>query len=634
MVGLQSEEAASDFDGVVAIGLALNRPSTRGACERSAQHELDLPVEAAQIIVGPTLHRVEHLPIDAQQKRLAFSHGGECWSRAFVRGWLVVDGARVHDRRDGTVGAEYDQEVADQGCLALFVELGGEHRERHLYHAHGAFHNRLPSGDNGTGLLPLQHNGGDFLSVREVTDRRFQYFHAGFGEALDERVEQAPRDDVGMRGEGPDASREGGEEQQRYKEISLQYPSTQTLRAGLLRTIRGWRVVVVPIERVASRRVACGVSLSGTFLIFRRCLSPFRSWSAMSVFAARRFSGAALALLLFGACSSDPVEPITRPVTSTISEVQVDASSTTAYVQLGDTIRTVTVSSPATSTDWDLSFFATTVALNSGPAGPGSVSGFCLCGNENISNTQIQSLTALGERAAFDAVTASAIPAESQFLSESLNARISGWFTGTGAAAQANSARTFVVIRSRVLPVPLYGKFRVTNMVGATAASAGSVTFEYTMQPVSNGLLPVVRTATVAVGATPVHFDLVAGAVSAAAGTWDIRFQGFLIRANSGASGGAGHLVAPPQDVPFASLDLAAMRAIPNSAFGQDALGGPFGARPWYKYNVTGTDLQIWPNFNVYLVKKGAAIYKVQLTGYYDVTGKARVISVRSARLR
>ncbi len=274
------------------------------------------------------------------------------------------------------------------------------------------------------------------------------------------------------------------------------------------------------------------------------------------------------------------------------------------------------------------------MALNSGPAGPGSVSGFCLCGNENISNAQIQILTAAGERAAFDAVTATAIPAESQFLSESLNARINGWFTGTGAAAQANSARSFVVIRSRVLPVPLYGKFRVTNIAGATASAAGSVTFEYTMQAVSNGTLPAVRTATVTAGASPVYFDLVAGVVSSAAGTWDVRFEGFLIRVNSGASGGAGHLVAPPQDVPFASLDLATMRAIPNSAFGQDALGGPFGARPWYEYNVTGSDLQIWPNFNVYLVKKGTAVYKVQLTGYYDVTGKARVISIRSARLR
>jgi hypothetical protein len=344
---------------------------------------------------------------------------------------------------------------------------------------------------------------------------------------------------------------------------------------------------------------------------------------------------AVAALATLAACSSDdPVSPGPDPINSAVTEVQIDASATTAYVQFGDTVRAVTPASAATSTEWDLSLFATTVALNSGPTGPGSVSGYCLCGNENISNTEIQTLTAAGTRAAFEAVTAAQIPADGQFVQESIIPRVTGWFTGSGAAAQANPARTFVILRSRVLPVPLYGKFRIVSISGATATSPGTVTFEYTMQPSSNAALPAVRTATVTVGATPVYFDLVAGAVSSAAGTWDIRFEGFLIRANSGASGGAGILVAPPVDADFATLDLAALRATPNPSFGQDALGGPFGAKPWYKYNVTGTDLQIWPNFNVYLVKKGDAVYKVQLTGYYDVTGKSRVITLRSARLR
>ncbi len=340
------------------------------------------------------------------------------------------------------------------------------------------------------------------------------------------------------------------------------------------------------------------------------------------------------AVLLVSACTSDSPTEVAAPIDPTVTEVLVDASASTAYVRLGDTVRVTSVSSPATSTDWDLSLFATTVALNSGPNGPGTVSGFCVCNNQNVSNTAIQTLTATSERAAFDAITATQIPAEAQFLNESLLPRVSGWFTGTGATAQANAARTFVVLRSRVLPVPLYGKFRVTNISGATATAPGSITIEYAMQATSNGPLADVRTATLTVGAAPVYFDLVAGAQTSAGGVWDIRFEGFLIRANSGASGGAGHLVAPPQDVPFASLDLTALRALPNQAFGQDALGGPFGAFPWYKYNVTGTDLQIWPNFNVYLIKKGDAVYKVQLTGYYDTTGKARVITVRSARLR
>jgi hypothetical protein len=344
---------------------------------------------------------------------------------------------------------------------------------------------------------------------------------------------------------------------------------------------------------------------------------------------------AAGAAVLFTACASDEATgPAVEPVDSATTEVVVDASVRTAFIALGDTVRVVTPATPSSSTEWDLSFFATTVALNSGPAGPGGVRGYCLCGNENVSAAAIQTLTADNQRGAFEAVTAAQIPSDEQFAAESLIPRISGWFTGVGAAAQANPNRTFVLLRSRVLPVPLYGKFRVTSITGSTASAPGTVTFEYTMQATGTGPLPAVRSATVTVGSAPVYFDLVAGATSSASGTWDIQFDGFLIRANSGASGGAGHLVAPPVDGAFGTLDLAALRATPNAAFGQDQLGGPFGARPWYQYNVTGTDLQIWPNFNVYLVKKGDRVYKVQLTGYYDVTGKARVITVRQARLR
>jgi hypothetical protein len=348
---------------------------------------------------------------------------------------------------------------------------------------------------------------------------------------------------------------------------------------------------------------------------------------------ARRPVAPLLLLTALAACDgSDALGP--APISPTTTEVLVDASTTTAYVRLGDTVQVVTPAAPSTSTAWDLSLFATTVALNSGAGGPGEVLGYCLCDNEGISNTAIQGLTPANQLAAFEAVAAARIPADDRFDAESLVPRITGWHTGSGATAVANPGRAFVLLRSRVLPVPLYGVFRVTGISGATASSPGTVTIEYAMQATGTGPLPAARTLTIPVGSAPVHVDLVAGATVAASATWDIRLEGFLIRANSGASGGAGILVAPPVDAPFATLDLARLRATPNRDFGQDALGGPFGARPWYRYNVTGSDLQIWPTFNVYLVKKGAQVYKVQLTGYYDTQGQSRRITVRSARLR
>ena len=46
-----------------------------GPAQRLAQDELDLRVEAAQIIVRPALHRVEHGAVDPQEERLPLRHG-------------------------------------------------------------------------------------------------------------------------------------------------------------------------------------------------------------------------------------------------------------------------------------------------------------------------------------------------------------------------------------------------------------------------------------------------------------------------------------------------------------------------------------------------------------------------------
>jgi hypothetical protein len=59
-----------------------------------------------------------------------------------------------------------------------------------------------------------------------------------------------------------------------------------------------------------------------------------------------------------------------------------------------------------------------------------------------------------------------------------------------------------------------------------------------------------------------------------------------------------------------------------------------FTDHPWYRYNLTGTDHQIWPMFHVYLIKRGSAVYKVQLTSYYNSTGAPRFITFRYARIR
>jgi hypothetical protein len=64
-----------------------------------------------------------------------------------------------------------------------------------------------------------------------------------------------------------------------------------------------------------------------------------------------------------------------------------------------------------------------------------------------------------------------------------------------------------------------------------------------------------------------------------------------------------------------------------------DAFGGVFDEHRWYRYNLTGTDHQIWPTYDVYLIRRGTEVYKVQLVSYYDATGDSRHITFRYAPL-
>ena len=80
-----ASSAASPAPGASAPGRSLGcRATTRRsplavrepplALQRAPQDELDLPVDAAQLVAGPPLQGREDLRIDAQQERLAGGH--------------------------------------------------------------------------------------------------------------------------------------------------------------------------------------------------------------------------------------------------------------------------------------------------------------------------------------------------------------------------------------------------------------------------------------------------------------------------------------------------------------------------------------------------------------------------------
>jgi len=143
----------------------------------------------------------------------------------------------------------------------------------------------------------------------------------------------------------------------------------------------------------------------------------------------------------------------------------------------------------------------------------------------------------------------------------------------------------------------------------------------------------------VALGAKP---RVVTGADTTSATAWDLSLNATNVGLNA-AGGVTAYCVCGNEaltDIAVMALTADAQLStftnvssvdIPESAsFTADV----FTAHKWYRYNLTGDDHQIWPIFNVYLIKRGSAIYKVQITNYYGATGAPRQITIRSAPIR
>jgi hypothetical protein len=333
---------------------------------------------------------------------------------------------------------------------------------------------------------------------------------------------------------------------------------------------------------------------------------------------------AAAALLSAGCDNLDPVDVEADPSTLT-----VDASTDWAFVRLvGETAEQVTVTDAAESAAWDLAFNATRVMLNGGAAGPGGVAGYCVCQNSGASEAQIQAMTPAGERPDFEAVTLTDVPAqESVWESDALDAAITGWY------AYDMTTHTVTPDASRVWKVrgagsaPEYAKLHVTGIADATQAGA-RVTIEYAVQAAAGVAMGPVQTAVLDGRTAPVYFDFAAGAVNDDT-DWDIVLDGYEIRINGGVSGsgGAGAVLASEG---FSTMTDAS--DAPAQIYRGDAFGGVFTAAPWYRYNLDGNHT-IFPTYDVYLIRSGSSIYKVQVIGYYSTTGDSRRITFRYALL-
>lgn len=353
-----------------------------------------------------------------------------------------------------------------------------------------------------------------------------------------------------------------------------------------------------------------------------------------SAFLLRVLATPALLLAPFAACSDTPTES-TPPDENAFGELTVDAADAWAFVELGDPASVVPVDDPTASNGWDIGLFATSVMLNGGDAGPAGIDGYCLCQNAGLAENDVMALTDEDGLTAFEAVTLADVPGdEDAWTGDALVPAIDGWWS-YDMSTHTVSADPAAVFKVRAADGAAFAKVHVTALDGATQQYAGTVTVEFAVQGAAGAPFGATETLPVDVSGGAVAIDLeTASIVAPGSEGWDLELAGYTIRVNGGVSGD-GDAGAVRVDEAFEAVSDAG--DLTAGHYRADAFGGVFAAddlaRRWYRYNLQGNH-QIWPTFNAYLVRRGADVYKVQLTGYYDPdSGDARHITIRYQRL-
>ena len=338
------------------------------------------------------------------------------------------------------------------------------------------------------------------------------------------------------------------------------------------------------------------------------------------------------AALALAACSSSDI-PTTPDVE--FETITVDASTHTSFVALGAPASIIAVGDPSTSTAWDLELTAAPdVSVNGGASGSGGVKAFCTCANSGLSLSQVEGLTAAAGASAFASVTASSIPPDASFVADTASQAITGWY-------DYNAATHAISTNGKVWGVRLastsgaYAKFTVLSIPTPGQSNAGPVTIKWAVQGTASGAMGADKQLLVDLSSgARVYVNLTAGTTSSTSSSpWDVALQGYTVYVNGAAGGGAVAAVPSSFYTSYAGITSLPVGAqgIPSSAFTIDGAGGAFLAAAPYRYDPVLH--QVFPTYDVYLVKRGTAVYKVQVTSYYSVSGTYGVLTLRYAKL-
>lgn len=319
---------------------------------------------------------------------------------------------------------------------------------------------------------------------------------------------------------------------------------------------------------------------------------------------------------------------------------EINASSNTALTYFSFSENgVVTIADPSNSSGWDLAFRRYSIQLNGGVAGPKGVSAFNLENNADATDEEILAFTPENQQAAFDAVGASDIPA-SGFTTETLGPDFSSWFIPTQTGLDANPAAAWKLRRASGAGAGAYAVIRVENIVNANPPSQNGmhgITIGYRLQT-TPGTLGDPQTVAVDLSTTAeAGINLGTGAVvtpTAGDCSWDLKVtQAYTLEVNSGCQAGTF-----PFDVSETFAGVTRADNAPEYALFLSKVTGPIpntieDKSGVFLYNLAG-DNRLTPTFNIFLVKVGTAVYKLQVISYYSTTGVSGYPTIRYEKIQ
>jgi len=346
----------------------------------------------------------------------------------------------------------------------------------------------------------------------------------------------------------------------------------------------------------------------------------------------RLLGAGAVLLAVLGATACE--DEITGPGNDLVEgQVTLDASDPAAFTffTFADGGSSIDVSDPQSSTEWAMAFRRFSAKLNGGVAGPGDVAGANLGNNAGATDTEVAALTMADADEAFEAVTEADIDGAT-FQEDGIVEDMSGpWFRFDPMAGTlvANSGAAWKLKEAD----GGFAAFRISELVMAGNALE-SVTVEYRRHD-AGGSLGSAQTVEVDVSMGPGSVDLESGTVVTPSGCdWDLSVApSFSIELNDGCDAGTFPLdasedftaITQADDAPEYGGFLSVISgAVPSTV---DDAGGAF----WY--NIEGNN-RLWPTFNVFLVRVGTDVYKVQIIDYYNDSGESGHPTVRFEQLR